>query len=100
MALIGAASEFDGPGFLLPTRNQEVFKWCLEAELKLVFQRHGLASVAAMQRSGRYQGILLQQSFCTGDRKFWGPPMRFSCKDVGGRGKSSGTSAGDTISVF
>ena len=38
MALIGAAPEFDGPGFLLPTRIHEVFAWCLEAGLKLVFQ--------------------------------------------------------------
>jgi predicted N-acetyltransferase YhbS len=38
MALISAAPEFGGPGFLLPTRNHEVFKWCLEAGLKLVFQ--------------------------------------------------------------
>jgi predicted N-acetyltransferase YhbS len=38
MALIGAAPEFGGPGFLLPTRNHEVFKWSLEAGLKLVFQ--------------------------------------------------------------
>jgi predicted N-acetyltransferase YhbS len=38
MALIGAAPEFAGPGFLLPTRNHEVFKWCLEAGLTLVFQ--------------------------------------------------------------
>ena len=38
MALIGAAPEFGGPGFMLPTRNHEVFKWCLEAGLKLVFQ--------------------------------------------------------------
>jgi predicted N-acetyltransferase YhbS len=38
MALIGAASEFGGPGFLLPTRNYEVFKWCLDSGLKLVFQ--------------------------------------------------------------
>jgi predicted N-acetyltransferase YhbS len=37
-ALIGAASEFGGPGFLLPTRNHEVFKWCLDSGLKLVFQ--------------------------------------------------------------
>jgi len=56
MALIGAESEFGRPGFLLPTQNHEVFEWCLEAELKLVFQRHGLASVAAMQRAGRYRG--------------------------------------------
>jgi predicted N-acetyltransferase YhbS len=38
IALIGAAPEFGGPGFLLPTRNHEVFKWSLEAGLKLVFQ--------------------------------------------------------------
>ena len=38
MALIGAAPEFGGPGFLLPTRNHEVFTWCLEAGVKLVFQ--------------------------------------------------------------
>lgn len=38
MALIGAATEFPGPGFLLPTRNHEVFGWCLSRGLKLVFQ--------------------------------------------------------------
>jgi predicted N-acetyltransferase YhbS len=38
MALIGAAPEFGGPGFLVPTRNHELFTWCLEAGLKLVFQ--------------------------------------------------------------
>ena len=38
LALIGAAPEFGGPGFLLPTRNHEVFKWCLDAGLKLVAQ--------------------------------------------------------------
>jgi predicted N-acetyltransferase YhbS len=35
-ALIGAAPEFAGPGFLLPTRNHEVFSWCLAQELRLV----------------------------------------------------------------
>jgi len=38
MALIAAAPEFGGPGFLLPTRNHEAFKWCLDGGLKLVFQ--------------------------------------------------------------
>jgi len=38
MALIGAATEFGGPGFLLPTRNHEAFKWCLNRGLRLVFQ--------------------------------------------------------------
>ena len=35
-ALIGAASEFSGPGFLLPTRNGVVFRWCLEQGLRIV----------------------------------------------------------------
>ena len=35
-ALIGAAPEFFGPGFLLPTRNGEVFRWCLEKGLRVV----------------------------------------------------------------
>jgi GNAT superfamily N-acetyltransferase len=38
MAMIGAATEFGGPGFLLPTRNHEVFTWCLMGGLKLVYQ--------------------------------------------------------------
>lgn len=35
-ALIGAAKEFPGPGFLLPTRNSELLRWCLENKLKIV----------------------------------------------------------------
>jgi GNAT superfamily N-acetyltransferase len=35
-ALIGAAPEFPGPGFLLPTRNGEVLRWCLERGLRVV----------------------------------------------------------------
>ena len=38
MALIGAAAAFPGPGFLLPTRNHEVLTWCLNNDLKLVYQ--------------------------------------------------------------
>ncbi|HVH82000.1 MAG TPA: GNAT family N-acetyltransferase, partial [Stellaceae bacterium] len=38
MALIGAASVFPGPGFLLPTGNHEVFAWCLQHKLRLVMQ--------------------------------------------------------------
>jgi len=37
-ALIGAAPAFAGPGFLLPTRNGEVFRWCLANGLRLVLQ--------------------------------------------------------------
>jgi GNAT superfamily N-acetyltransferase len=35
-ALIGAAPAFLGPGFLLPTRNAELFLWCLEHGLRVV----------------------------------------------------------------
>ena len=37
-ALIGAAPAFPGPGFLLPTRNHQVFEWCLDRGLRLVMQ--------------------------------------------------------------
>jgi predicted N-acetyltransferase YhbS len=35
-ALIGAAPAFLGPGFLLPTRNGELFRWCLGNGLRVV----------------------------------------------------------------
>ncbi len=37
-AMIGAASEFLGPGFLVPTRNRELLLWCLNHKLRLVMQ--------------------------------------------------------------
>ena len=35
-ALIAAAPVFPGPGFLLPTRNSDVFRWCLAQGLRVV----------------------------------------------------------------
>ena len=35
-ALIGSAEGFGGPGFLLPTRNNEVLRWCLANGLKVI----------------------------------------------------------------
>lgn len=35
-ALISAAETFHGPGFLLPTRNSELLRWCLNNGLKIV----------------------------------------------------------------
>ena len=35
-ALIGAAPAFPGPGFLLPTRNGALVRWCLENGLRVV----------------------------------------------------------------
>ena len=34
-ALIGTAQTFAGPGFLLPIRNTELFRWCLERGLRV-----------------------------------------------------------------
>lgn len=34
-ALIAAAGEFTGPGFLLPSRNAELFRWCLANGLRV-----------------------------------------------------------------
>jgi GNAT superfamily N-acetyltransferase len=34
-ALIGAAQTFAGPGFLLPIRNTELFRWCLQRGLRV-----------------------------------------------------------------
>jgi predicted N-acetyltransferase YhbS len=36
MALIGAAAGFGGAGILVPTRNAELFRWCLDHGLRVV----------------------------------------------------------------
>jgi len=35
-ALISGAREFAGAGFLLPTRNGDLFRWCLREGLRVV----------------------------------------------------------------
>jgi predicted N-acetyltransferase YhbS len=37
-ALIGAAPEFPGSGFFVPTRNADLFRWCLAQGLRVVNQ--------------------------------------------------------------
>jgi predicted N-acetyltransferase YhbS len=53
-ALIGAASSFPGPGFLLPTRNHEVLKWCLDSGLRLVMQMHLMSIGLYNEPKGSY----------------------------------------------
>ena len=36
-ALIAAADGFSGPGILVPTRNAELFRWCLQMGLRVVY---------------------------------------------------------------
>jgi predicted N-acetyltransferase YhbS len=35
-ALIGAAEDFPGPGFLVPTRNGDLMRWCLAENLRII----------------------------------------------------------------
>lgn len=35
-ALLGAATQIEGPGVLIPTRNAELFRWCLAHGLRVV----------------------------------------------------------------
>jgi hypothetical protein len=34
-ALIGAAQTIGGPGFLVPTRNNDLMRWCLNRGLRI-----------------------------------------------------------------
>jgi hypothetical protein len=36
VALLAAARHISGPGFLLPSRNSEVFRWCLSHGLRVI----------------------------------------------------------------
>lgn len=58
-ALIGAATEFPGPGFLLPTRNHDVFEWCLNCNLKLVFQMTLMSTGLYHEPAGAYLPSIL-----------------------------------------
>jgi predicted N-acetyltransferase YhbS len=47
-ALIAAADAFGGPGFLVPMRNGDLFRWCLEHGLRVV-------QVMTLMATGQYQ---------------------------------------------
>jgi len=54
MALIGAAPAFPGGGFLVPTRNGELFRWCLRNELHLVHQMTFMTIALYNEPEGAY----------------------------------------------
>ena len=58
-ALIGAATELPGLGFGLPTRNHDVFEWCLNCELKLVFQMTFMSTRLYNEPAGAYLPSIL-----------------------------------------
>ena len=53
-ALIGAAPAFLGPGILVPTRNSELFRWCLANGLRLVQQMTLMTIGLYNEPSGAY----------------------------------------------
>lgn len=58
-ALIGAAQTIQGPGFLLPTRNFEVLKWCLDSRLRLVMQMTLMTTGVYNEPTGAYPPSIL-----------------------------------------
>ena len=58
-ALIAAAPEFGGPGFLLPSRNSEVLRWCLNEGLRVA---HPL-SLMSLGLYNEPRGAFCHQSF-------------------------------------
>jgi GNAT superfamily N-acetyltransferase len=59
MALIGSATEFSGPGFILPTRNHHVLAWCLDKGCKLVMQMTYMTIGVYHEPDGRYMPSVL-----------------------------------------
>lgn len=53
-ALIAAATEFSGAGFLLPSRNGELFRWCLNRGLRIVSQMNLMTIGLYNEPTGAY----------------------------------------------
>lgn len=58
-ALIGAAERFPGPGFFVPTRNYDLFRWCLENGLRLVMQMNLMTVGLYNEPAGAYLPSIL-----------------------------------------
>jgi GNAT superfamily N-acetyltransferase len=58
-ALISAATEFQGPGILVPTRNAALFRWCLESGLRVVQPMTLMTTGLYNEPSGAYLPSIL-----------------------------------------
>jgi hypothetical protein len=58
-ALIAAAPAIAGPGFLLPTRNHDLFSWCLAHGLRLVKQQTLMTTGLYSEPAGAYLPSIL-----------------------------------------
>ena len=54
MALIAATPEINGPGILVPTRNHDLFAWCLQNDLQLVNQMTLMSIGSYREPTGAY----------------------------------------------
>lgn len=58
-ALIGSGQEFTGPGFLLPTTNSEVMRWCFENGLRIVHPMTLMSRGAYQEPKGAFMPSIL-----------------------------------------
>lgn len=58
-SLIGAADVFSGPGFLLPSRNADVLRWCLDRGLRAVQPLNLMAKGAYQDPKGAFMPSIL-----------------------------------------
>ena len=58
-ALIGAASEFQGPGILIPTRNGELLRWCMDNGLTNAMQLTLMSYVGDTEPQGPFKQAIL-----------------------------------------
>lgn len=58
-ALIGAAQAFDGPGILVPTRDSDLFQWCLRHGLRVSFALTLMSVGLYNQPAGAYLPAIL-----------------------------------------
>jgi predicted N-acetyltransferase YhbS len=58
-ALIGAARGYPGPGFLVPTRNHDLFQWCLDRGLRLAQQMNLMTIGLYNEPAGAYLPSIL-----------------------------------------
>jgi hypothetical protein len=54
VALIAAASEFSGPGFLVPMRNTDLLRWCLEQRFRVVHMANLMTTGFYREPSGAF----------------------------------------------
>jgi len=58
-ALIGAAEEFAGPGFLVPMRNGDLLRWCLAHDLRVVSMMNLMTMGLYQESRGAYLASVL-----------------------------------------